>query len=269
MRYLSRSAFTRGIPAALALAALTIKGDSGQARGKASLALVGLLAAGVVVVGGDWMAHQRLLLPIGAPLISLAAAAALSLTIARSRPTALAAALLGVVAIVSWPGGADLGRLVTLRLADPRSAQEGTMVDAQRRAAHFVVQHADEGDLVAVNHAGAFGFEAEELEILDMVGLTDRHIARSAPGEGLHRRFDLDYVVQREPSWVILNSRERPEHGVYPGDYWPGETMLARSPYFRSRCVQVHVEQWEWDLHPESFVIVYRCEATAAANLSM
>jgi hypothetical protein len=253
LTYLARALPSRAGPALLAVAALVL----GRAPLGTTLVLVSALAVSAVAVGGDWMEHGRLLLPLAAPLAAAAAAGARALAGRRKYARAEAAVLLAACAILAWPR-AQMGRLLALAAAPPESAQEGTMVAAQARAARWVRSRGRAGELVAANHVGAFGYAALDMRVLDMVGLTDRRIAR-APGLGLHRRFDLAYVVARRPDWVILNSRRRPVAGEYPADYWPGESILARSAWFRSSCRLAHLEQWRWTVWPESWVLVYRC----------
>ena len=58
---------------------------------------------------------------------------------------------------------------------------------------------------------GKFGY-ATRLPILDLVGLTDAHIARSKsqgtarPGFSLpgHSRTDADYVMRRRPDYIVM-----------------------------------------------------------------
>ncbi|MCK4594926.1 hypothetical protein KAU45_10525, partial [bacterium] len=65
------------------------------------------------------------------------------------------------------------------------------------------------GDVIAVTSAGAIPY-LSGLETLDMLGLSDAHIAREGTdiaGLGVpgHERFDNDYVLDRAPEWIVLD----------------------------------------------------------------
>lgn len=86
--------------------------------------------------------------------------------------------------------------------------------------------------LVATNAAGSLAYFAE-LPVVDMLGLTDRHIARRPPDRRQwvgHEKGDGAYVLRRAPGIVIFGG---PEGSVEP---WPfqGDQELAANPEFRS-----------------------------------
>jgi hypothetical protein len=75
----------------------------------------------------------------------------------------------------------------------------------------YLRQHSPRGALVATVPIGAIGYYSS-LPILDLVGLTDRTIARSGngvPRELLtrtwigHERNDTEYVLARKPQWIV------------------------------------------------------------------
>ena len=119
-------------------------------------------------------------------------------------------------------------------------------------------------DLVAVNHAGALPYYSR-MPTLDMTGLNDHHIAHRAKG-GLHGKFDPDYVLSRQPRFVVLNSNRKPNSQqrlpngdpvrwfYYPG-YWDGETALWQHPEFlkQYRFVQ---KFWTWNWVRPRYILV-------------
>jgi hypothetical protein len=86
------------------------------------------------------------------------------------------------------------------------------------------------GTLVATNAAGSLPYYSD-LPVVDMLGLTDRHIARARADARQwigHERGDGDYVLSRRPALVILGG---PEGSVEPWPF-PGDVQLAASPAF-------------------------------------
>lgn len=83
-------------------------------------------------------------------------------------------------------------------------------VDRLAIAAHWLQTHASPGSLVAATPGGAIGYYMD-LPLIDMLGLTDAHIARSPvafheqrrPG---HERADGRYVLSRRPDFILLGN---------------------------------------------------------------
>ena len=232
-------------------------GRAGIADRKLRCALAFLTAAlaAVVVAGGDWMWHGRMLLPVLPSLVALAAAGVSRAPRSRRLVLSLTCALAG-------SGFLPRASLFTDALAGrplPQIAyQEGTMVPAALAAAHFIATRYPADALVAVNHAGALPYALPN-PVLDMAGLSDRHIAHEVEGL-LHHKFDAAYVLSRQPRLVVLNTRVRPgSAGVWyhPG-YWSGETALVAQPEFQAayRPVEVFWE-WHWQVVADSFIVLF------------
>jgi hypothetical protein len=230
---------------------------AGIADRKIRCALAFLTAAlgAVVVAGGDWMWHGRMLLPVLPSLVALAVA-----TIARSPSRrrlvlALACALAGSGFL---PRASLLADAFACRPLPQTAHQEGTMVPAELAAARFIGATYPSDALLAVNHAGALPFALPN-PVLDMTGLTDRHIAREVEG-GLHHKFDAAYVLARKPRLVVLNTRIRPGTGGvwYHTGYWTGETALVTQPGFSTayRPVEIFWE-WHWQAVADNFIVLY------------
>lgn len=91
---------------------------------------------------------------------------------------------------------------------------------------------------MAANNVGVISYESR-VRIIDMMGLTDAHIAR-APGKGIgiagHESHDGAYVLDRRPDIIILGM---PRAVTTPNPAWdtgrqgyPSDVDLARDPRF-------------------------------------
>ena len=61
---------------------------------------------------------------------------------------------------------------------------------------------------IALNPVGAVGYYSKR-PVIDMLGLTNRHIAQMEPVEGTsagHDKGDGAYVLSREPDWILLGN---------------------------------------------------------------
>ncbi len=256
----------------------------------AILLLLGALAFVVVGGGGDWMWGHRLSLPIFPPLFALLAATFTGRAGGQRRRASLLAVTMFVMINddlpwhdrleeASWFGLkarkqilADPGKALSYRfvrplgtIADalagrrmaPTDRVEGTMTEASRDVAAWIVAHSTPDTLIAVNHAGAVPFYTR-LPTVDMTGLADRHIARVVGG--LHEKYDPTYVLRRRPHWIVLNSRVQPGlDGVwYHEGYWEGETALVHAPEFTAHYRAVP-RYWRWDYsdHRGNFILLY------------
>jgi hypothetical protein len=138
-----------------------------------------------------------------------------------------------------------------------RARQEGDYVratsNARITADYFVVgeflrSHVRPGSLLALNAAGVVPF-VSDLPSIDMLGLTDLHIAH-APielGHGVlgHEKHDASYVLSRNPDLIILGLPQlAPRHyGPFDLGRWldrtarflPGDRALLDDPRFRAR----------------------------------
>lgn len=95
----------------------------------------------------------------------------------------------------------------------------------------YLRRHFTPGTWVATNCAGSLPYFAR-LPVIDMLGLTDAHIAR-APADRRqwigHEKGDGAYVLSRRPDIVILGG---PEGSATPWNF-PGDREIAASPEFQ------------------------------------
>ena len=62
---------------------------------------------------------------------------------------------------------------------------------------------ASPGDTIALMDTGIIGYLCIDQHILDITGLTNRFIAKS-PGEFLDKQYDVGYVLDQKPRFVVL-----------------------------------------------------------------
>jgi hypothetical protein len=240
--------------ALVTVAAVWLAGALNRKTG-AALAFVGAGVAVVIVEGGDWMWHARLLAPLVPALVALAAGAIATATSSR-RWIAL------VACVLSWSAFAPKATVAIDALAGRRmpssSFQEGTLAEASATAAGFIASHYPKDALVAVNHAGALPYGLPNPAI-DMTGLCDRHIARAREG-GVHQKFDAAYLLARKPALVVLNSATKPgtDGTWYHKGYWEGETALVNQPEWTRLYRPVDVF-WQWHLSADAprYILLY------------
>ena len=157
----------------------------------------------VVSVGGDWMPAWRFL----APIVPLGSVLLLSLWhvnikepgIQTSSPSGIV-----VFAVVSW-------LLFVTSYSHPKLApffvEWSYKVEGLSEIGRWFNRSLPPGTLVATYANGALSYYSG-LPTIDMLGLTDEHIARSGhrdpkgwPG---HIAYDYEYVARRRPSVVIF-----------------------------------------------------------------
>jgi arabinofuranosyltransferase len=152
--------------------------------------------AAPVLEGGDWMPHHRFLLPAVVFLVL----AALGTAHARQKNLRRGVGILALVlaGLLGWQD-----------LAIVRQAQYS--YDKLVRREMAIAKWARENDVASLASVdiGVLGYYSGA-KIVDVVGLTDRRIARSTGGH-LAKQFDLDHVfVKGKPACLILRSSIRP-----------------------------------------------------------
>lgn len=149
---------------------------------------VGALAAGALWSGGDWMPGMRRLT---LPLLWVGVAAGVAVSRARGRERFLSS-----LAISAWLAGNVAGGLTgwdSMRQAPTKAA-----IVARAAAATPAIS------TVALADVGVFGWEFDR-SILDLIGLTDAHIA-TLPGAHGAKEWDESYFRARSPELVLVRS---------------------------------------------------------------
>jgi hypothetical protein len=164
------------------------------------------LVAVAVYVGGDWMPAFRFFVP-AIPLGCLLVAAGLSEMASESKLPSwrriLAPGLLAILVVGEVCG------LVTM-IRSHEFGRWRNHIDNYAPAARWLASNAKPGSLVALSDIGIISYYNPDLRFIDVLGLTDPHVA-SLPG--IHYlKTDVDYVLGREPDYVIAMLFAWPEH---------------------------------------------------------
>ena len=189
-----------GVVAALAGLALA-RPAWGRTLAAASIPATG--AALLFFAGTDWMPGHRLTMPY-LPLAALVVA---------SGWVGLANAIPARWRWRSWVASGAIVALVFVAFLSQskerallrnwvRVRAEGYVTGHQALAA-WLRRNAAPGSSVALMDIGLVGYLCPDLRILDVTGLTDRHIAKS-PGVFLRKEYDPAYVFDRRPDFIVL-----------------------------------------------------------------
>lgn len=163
----------------------------------------------IVYVGGDWSVG-RFFVPLLAPFYLLFSTGVVHMwkwVAARwrglaSRPTAAAAsALLSVVIFFFSSWGGEYGIYI-------RGFDAGTATEARVAMGKWLRANVPRDTWIAVDAAGQVPYFSG-LPAIDMFGINDWHIGRMPVanlGQGTpgHEKFDLVYVITREPKYVVI-----------------------------------------------------------------
>jgi arabinofuranosyltransferase len=182
-----------------------------------------------IAIGGDVFPYGRFLLPV-LPVLLAGACAAPAWLMGRQKVAGVAVMLaLPVSAFVSLYGHVSVPGLVLANDFDmaslpsarfPRSAKRAMAEQHwmagpdEERLVHALatkMRRARPGtSVVASISIGKLGYYNMDFCILDMVGLTDRHVGesrRSVPGAWIipgHSRTDSDYILSRRPDIISI-----------------------------------------------------------------
>ncbi len=181
--------------------------------------LLGVHAAAVVTTGGDHFPLGRFfvpLAPLAAVIVALAAALLPALVrSARAARVAQGAALAAAAAALLLPG---LG--VAREAADVYARFTGKWV----RLGKVLRERLPAGTTVALSPVGAIPYYSG-LPTIDILGLTDAHVARVAADPAIarkgHQKHDGAYVLARRPDVIVLgNGLLVAPDASRPGELW-------------------------------------------------
>jgi hypothetical protein len=186
--------------------------------------LLGVHAAAVVTTGGDFFALGRFFVPL-APLAAVFSALACLLlpalllrpaTTRRGWPwTVRGVALLAACVALALPG---------LRQAGGAAAEYAELTGKWVHLGKVVRDTFPAGTTIALSPVGAIPYFSG-LPTLDILGLTDAHIARMPADPGItrkgHQKHDGAYILSRRPDVLLLgNGVIVSRDGTRPGGLW-------------------------------------------------
>jgi hypothetical protein len=196
----------------------------------------------VVAIGGDGLAMYRFAVPV-LPVCCMLASEGLLLVFERikaGRPSAEVRALRAVAV------GVCLLLILSRSLGSPE--RDFVLEDRIRVRGNWVAigqwlgLYARPGESVAVTAAGAVPYYSG-LYTIDMLGITDRHIAhismdRMGGGIAGHEKHDMEYVLSRKPTYIFhypfLMRRPVITRSQFETDWNPGLGRLPEMPAFRA-----------------------------------
>ena len=195
------------------------------------LSASGALALFMLISGGDWMLFNRFAVH-GLPLLFLAVEAGLVRLGQLWQRRWLLPLVMSVLVAFALVRSIE-GVLISSRVLQP-SDQFGTA------ATYLAAQEWDTDDAIAVTDAGYLPYALPlDVRVIDMVGLTDGHIAHldpEFPGGLLGRgdafgKWDPDYVLAQQPRYIQMNVIGQDANGNYRTNF-TGTTLLANHPDF-------------------------------------
>jgi len=167
-------------------------------------ALIVPYAAYIVYVGGDWSVGRFFapLLPFFYLLLAEGLGELWAMVAARASRIAWVASglVIGAILVASSLNG-EYGIYI-------RSFDAGRATQARVTMGRWLKANVPRGTLIAVDAAGQVPYFSE-LPAIDMFGINDLHIGRlqvATLGQGTpgHEKFDLVYVITRQPEYVII-----------------------------------------------------------------
>lgn len=208
---------------------LAVRG-SPRASGWLPVALITTFVAFFLSIGGDMLQYHRMWVPM-LPMFALLFAD----TIAAIRGPFLAFAVVLLVTALTLPNSFTGRSIQSLRKGDE-------FIEGAHRVGERLAKLSD-STLVAANNIGVIGYDSRVL-ILDMVGLTNAHIARS-PGKALgiagHESHDGAYVLDQRPDIVILGmprAVKKPNPTLDTGRQgYPSDQDITQDPRFAEEYV--------------------------------
>lgn len=202
---------------------------------------VGVYTIFIVVGGGDWMPMQRFLVHI-LPLVYLLVQQGLvNLRQAWQYRWAVPIILFLVLG--------QTGYLFTISMFENNfilSLQQALAVTSEEKQENpnisYIQQELALGETIAVVDAGEIPYGLPlDVKVIDMVGLTDEHIAHQPaqfPSGLLGRgdafgKWDVDYVLALKPRFVQVHLIRQTEDGQWITNF-TGTTLLVNDPRFLS-----------------------------------
>jgi arabinofuranosyltransferase len=191
----------------------------------------------ILIGGGDWMPLHRFWVHL-MPLLFLTAHAGLLVLLDRFSPLrarrilwAVAAAQVGYLLVAA----------LTARMIDGHG--KGGVVPPDTAVIAHLKRHVRPQDTIAVIDAGLIAYRLPRtVRVVDIVGLTNRHIARRPrrfPSGLLGRgdafgKWDVDYVLDQRPRFVQAVVKRRGWPGPWRTNF-TGTDRLLNDPRFKKR----------------------------------
>jgi len=205
-----------------------------------SLFVVAAEIPAVLVNGGDWMPHYRLLnvfLPVLAAPLALGLAATFEDWDHPGRRRRRAA---WVLALLALGAGFMLSRSPWQPSPAPR-VEYHPIANCYRSMATRLRPHLEPGDIAASEAIGLFGWVLQDTTIHDPLGLASAHHARHGEYHGQWGKTDYQHLHETQPAVLVLHEGsvvtpekiDRGTNGAWGSDYsaWFVSDPPACAPY--------------------------------------
>ncbi|NNE43273.1 MAG: tetratricopeptide repeat protein, partial [Gemmatimonadetes bacterium] len=212
------------------------------------LAVWAAFAAYIVVIGGDVLQVHRFwlpILPVGALLVARGSTWVGGWIAARRSGSRKLAAAVSAAVIVATVGG---GLARNWEGIQGRRNTEIGFVLNMRQTGEWLGQNLPPGSSIAITTIGAIGYYSG-LHVIDMLGLTDREIARNPkliPGlkdTWREIKYNAESVLARRPDAILFSTGVRPSAAAEKALYLYQDFYRSYFAYnFRSTSNRTHVQ---------------------------
>lgn len=177
--------------------------------------------------GGDWMPFYRFFVHI-LPLILWLFQEGVWEASNRAAPDRrkLMGACIVVAVLAAVCGNAMLYRREIAPILG--RVKRGTLIRQYFDVAEYLKREGSPDQLVAGSEAGVIPY-VSGMRFLDIVGVLDRHIARTKGG--LHRKSDPGYVLRQKPDWIVLHALPQKVDGQWFGLTPAGNDLLRHAEF--------------------------------------
>lgn len=193
-----------------------------------------------LVTGPDWMLGGRMVMPF-VPLLAVVVGIGWC-RLAESSIGRLASPLVALTALAVVGSWFYQGKERSEWREHTEMRARGYASGHMALANYLRGQAAKPGDTVAIMDIGLVGYLCDQQRILDITGLTDRHIAKS-PGEFMDKQYEPSYILDRHPEFIVFvyhaqgNPTQSPQGSVVFGRWTDIENRLAVDPEFQRSYV--------------------------------
>jgi arabinofuranosyltransferase len=256
LEYAARFFLTNGSVLFLFCLLPLLAGFSTMRREANLAALIVIVYLGFIVgVGGDWMPQFRFFVPILPLLFFLMQegfrqfwqAVRVHDPVFRTRD--LVVLIILVILFVD----------IYYERKDTRlwvySTRTGTLYQSHVQLGKWMSALLPPGSVVAGAEAGIIPFYSH-LRFIDILGIIDPHVARLKGG--LHQKWDVNYVLDRQPDYILLHAhvQTKPDStlvGYYPWDI----AMFASDRFWQHYTLLRRVERGN-DLYGKNLILLYQ-----------
>lgn len=236
-----------------------------------ALAALGLWVV-TVAEGGDGLPMYRFALPAVPLLAVLDAVLLVDLLQLLLRSAVVSARTAGIVM------GTATALLALVHFTPPACGthyglyEDQVKIEIPRWAlvGHWLAEHADKDASIAAGPIGAVSYYSG-LKTLDMMGLTDRHIARSAApriGRGWvgHEKHDAAYILGLRPTYLLLGNIDVTDQPRDPSarpfiEYQSGAVWQRERDMYKTDIVWTAYEPRSVEIAPGQFLNFYQLRA--------